>query len=198
MTNLSIRLSGALENANILLDFDDEVRNQLSSDTLSFDAWLGLIEAIQRVEDAADESESAIDALIAASDAAYAQVDAAMMRDRTGTLARIWSDVKARFPADEGFWDDTPDVPDPDDEAVLEAAEVAELEATDEEASFFESEFDAWNDIAANLTAFVAKVDAEYEAYMANGGKPLSDADRAELERIRLECEAAEDLPLNF
>lgn len=190
MTNLSIRLSGALENANILLDFDDEVRNQLSSDTLSFDAWLGLIEAIQRIEDAADESESAIDALIAASDAAYAQVDAAMMRDRTGTLARIWSDVKARFPADEGFWDDTPDVPDPD-------AEV-ELEAADEEASFFESEFDAWNDIAAGLTAFVAEADAEYEAYMANGGKPLTDADRAELERIRLECEAAEDLPLNF
>ena len=104
MSYTSTYVTDAVANGNIILDFVDACRNELSFSPVSDSNWLALVEAIQRVDDCGDRSDLAIDMLIHAIDMAYGEADLAMFRDQSGRLAEIWSAVKSNYPADEDFW----------------------------------------------------------------------------------------------
>lgn len=161
MSNISTsNVNALLRNGYALQRFAEACENELSFSPLSLDVDYELTRCLQRVDDSGDHSDAAIDRLDDAIGAAYEECFAAIDRDRTDHLAVLF---------EEAFASDYEHDPDYDPEA--DWAEFCNEVLGDEPFIIEDVDYDE----PADELSFLEKLDEDYEAYMANGGKMPAD-----------------------
>lgn len=187
MSNISTsNVVNLLNNAYDLMEFVESCLNEYSFRPLSLDADYELTRCVQRVDDCGDYSEAALARLEAALDAAFDECFAAIERDRTDRLAVLYHEA---FDGNRGP-DDDPDWGPEEDWAefcsdIYDGAEPFIIEDVD-------------YDEPADELSFLEKLDEDYEAYMANGGKMPADEPDVPDPDAYLEDLCAEDLIPEF